>query len=147
MDTQAVKQVVQPTTDQLTNLTNQIFTRLDAISQSVGDTAHKYGPDVIQVGLQVTRVDCVANIIHFVILLLLAVFLAKYCIRQVAVIDWDSETAPEASKALLCVGSGITSIICLTGTICNIPSTWDFVGIIYPKLYIAHAVVEKALSH
>lgn len=134
--------------DQVQAIANQIFIRLDAISQSVVDTANKYGPDVINVGLQVTRIDCLSIITGFFMYLILCAISIIIILKLVKKIDWSNGggSGMDMTVFTIVLVSGAVAIVSLVISLFNVPTLWTIIGVIQPKIYIAHLVVEKALA-
>lgn len=120
---------------------------MDKLSVMLGEVAEKYGPEVVDVGLEVARISAanelvVALVIFLVWLGILRTFFKLYKIEKASENGFNQPTI----AAITCIGVGIISVIgvvpVLIESLPRLFSLWNWVGLIEPKLWIAHQVLN-----
>lgn len=139
--TAATTTVANLTADATAMLETKVVQMLDALQNGateIGDQVVKYTPDMIQAALGVTIISGIQELIYGLIWFIVFIYVFRY---------WKTHkwTNKEAEQTKL-VFSGIGSVICFIGTIDQLCDIWNWTAVFYPKLYIAHQIIEKALS-
>lgn len=99
----------------------------------------QYAPDVIDAALSVVRMQGAQRLVHGVALVVCAIACGWITRKLWAASDGDD---PEKIALMIfCVVGGVFSAILGLARLLDI---WTWVAIFEPKLYIAHALIEKA---
>jgi hypothetical protein len=142
----------------------------EKLTEKLAELAVQYGPDVVNAAIEVARIEALSGLVRPLVALGICLPLFIISVKRAAVSitkqnRWDelrdSHTYPvlEGGKhATKTLGYGPQNVAVLlwcatasaTGTIScfaayGLSSVWNWVGVIEPKLWIAHRILEKAL--
>lgn len=127
----------------------------DQLAAKMAELAQQYGPEAIDAGLAVARIEAAQGIVKgFVFLIVSAVFsficykLTKigFNLARIYKLPETSYSAPDGTWQIavgICAGvlasiTGITFVVALS-------DIWNWVGIFEPKLWIAHRLLDGVL--
>lgn len=139
---------------------------VERLTEKMAELAAQYGPDVVDAGMQVVRLNAIQSQLVNVVFGVPATIAAIVYIRKAIKLwqqshAWDAcyfgslhnrkETSsimgyddPEGAAWAASIVGGISSVISIASIYCFL-NIWNWVGIVEPKLWIAHRILEKAL--
>jgi len=123
---------------------------MDQLTAMLAEVAEKYGPEVVDAGLNVARISAASILIHATVGLILLFALFRVGIPltlkfRATIPDRDKNDIEFWGPTLmvwLFIGGLISSVGLGAFGALKIFNLWNWVGIIEPKLWIAHRVLN-----
>lgn len=130
----------------VTDLMDKVGGGIEAITHKITDVATQYGPEVLQAGLNVVRIDCLSTLVYAFIGLVMTGFIYLVVFKKGKV--WFPDTRNSFNEEYFVFNFlvlGFNTIFFAFAAI-NFINLWTWVGVIEPKLYLAHKLVEKLIN-
>ena len=119
---------------------------------AVEQAAVTYGPEVVEIGLWVVRIDNIQTLVWSCISFIVGLVLLHLCkrwfdhVNQVIADDSNRQTGPNGIDGVLFLGLlGSGSLFLLNGFF-GIIKIWTWTGIFYPELYLAKQAIDAVLN-
>lgn len=127
----------------------------DQLAAKMVELAQQYGPDVIDAGLAVARIEAAQGIVKGVVLLAVSAVFSFICYKLTKIgfnlmriykLPETSHGAPDGMWQITIGGcAGIVAAIIGIASVVVLIDIWNWVGIFEPKLWIAHRLLVGVL--
>lgn len=147
--------------DKAVDIMDKAMVGAEKLTEKLAELAQQYGPDVVNAGIEVARLTAAGSLLQAIGWALAGAALSAISVRlyrRAVKRDEEMRAAKEfAAPAFsltdywslerkipsgLFAGAAAFAFVC-TGT--RLFNIWNWVGVVEPKLWIAHRILEKAL--
>lgn len=145
--------------DKVLNVADQALDGVSGLMVAAGEMSSKFaelavthGQSVVDLGLNVVRIGALGSVFSTIALAIVIALTVNFSMNQWkranelwAINHSDRKTGEDPdSNSMFALISGVIAI-CLVMAISVQASLWSFIGVIWPELYIAHQIMDKAL--
>jgi hypothetical protein len=125
----------------------KILTDLEQTVSQIQAAVINKAPVAWQITLQVTRIDCISNLIAGLLLGTGAWFALSFAISCIdKILELDKTGEDTLFQQILFVVTGVTGFAMGLFGILNLFDIWNWVGAFDPQLFIAHEAINKILN-
>lgn len=135
--------------DKAVDIMDKAMVGAEKLTEKLAQLAEQYGPDVVNAGIEVARFTAAGKLLSGVGYAIVGWALYKTSMWLFAKAKaWAEEDEGHPFAIFSGVGGGVVFlgvIAAFYSALAPFFSIWNWVGLIEPKLWIAHRILEKAL--
>lgn len=131
-------------TDSADKIIDVVTAKLDAIQNGLSELGKMYGPDVINAAINVSRIEALQGAAMWLIFMAIVVWIPFYPLKWLHKWKLSAKTYySDGEGEQIVYGLSIVGYILILLVLFVMFDIWNFIGVVNPKLYIAHQIMEK----